>query len=349
MGADLAAVGCFFVAPWTQPAPALKEGVQAWLLIEAAIRLRALNRLTEAREPMRIGLERQINQKDVLSAAVSASNLSELELALGDILSALRDADLSVELAEQVGEVGQRIINHTTHADALHQVGRPAEARTRFEEAEAMQRKRQREFPLLYSLQGFRFCELLLANVVRAAWSVVNSGELPPPDDAEAYSATLLEVEHRATQTLEWGTRYGAILDVAHDNLTLGRVALCGAVIEPSSFDIRNSESLSHIAAALHGLFQAGDQTLIAGALLTRAWLRSVQGQPERARADLDEAQHLAERGPMPLHLADVHLHRARLFRDRDELQKARALIEKHGYGRRLPELEDAEAAAQSW
>jgi hypothetical protein len=59
----------------------------------------------------------------------------------------------------------------------------------------------------------------------------------------------------------------------------------------------------------------------------------------------LDEVQMIAERGPMPLYLADVHLHRARLFRDRAELAKARALIEKHGYWRRREELEDAEEA----
>ena len=37
----------------------------------------------------------------------------------------------------------------------------------------------------------------------------------------------------------------------------------------------------------------------------------------------------------MPLYLADIHLHRARLFRDQAELAQARDLIEKHGYGRR--------------
>ena len=51
----------------------------------------------------------------------------------------------------------------------------------------------------------------------------------------------------------------------------------------------------------------------------------------------------------MPLFLADVHLHRARLFRDRDELAKARLLIDKHGYGRRHEELAAAEAAAMGW
>jgi hypothetical protein len=51
----------------------------------------------------------------------------------------------------------------------------------------------------------------------------------------------------------------------------------------------------------------------------------------------------------MPLYLADIHLHRARLFRNRAELDIARDLIQKHGYGRRKEELDDAEAAARNW
>jgi hypothetical protein len=74
-----------------------------------------------------------------------------------------------------------------------------------------------------------------------------------------------------------------------------------------------------------------------------------VRGEPARARALLDEAQQLAERGPMPLVLADVHLHRARLFRDRAELATAAKLIRELGYGRRFDELADAEEAATHW
>jgi hypothetical protein len=47
----------------------------------------------------------------------------------------------------------------------------------------------------------------------------------------------------------------------------------------------------------------------------------------------------------MKLHMADIHLHRARLFRDTSELAKARALIFDCEYFRRLPELEDGEKA----
>jgi hypothetical protein len=66
-----------------------------------------------------------------------------------------------------------------------------------------------------------------------------------------------------------------------------------------------------------------------------------------------DEAWEIAERGPMRLFLADIHLHRARLFfREATyqwesptvDLAAARKLIEECGYGRRNEELEDAEA-----
>ena len=105
------------------------------------------------------------------------------------------------------------------------------------------------------------------------------------------------------------------------------------------------------------GLRRAGAQHHIPRGLLTRAWLRSLEENrtgPESAQTDLDEAWEIAERGPMKLHLADIHLHRARLFfREAQypwgspaaDLAAARELIEKCGYGRRKEELEDAERA----
>jgi hypothetical protein len=79
----LGAVACFFETPWSRISPVLTEGDQAWLLNEAAFSLRALGRLAEALEPMRAGMEMHIKQENWESAAASASNLSELELALG--------------------------------------------------------------------------------------------------------------------------------------------------------------------------------------------------------------------------------------------------------------------------
>ena len=67
----------------------------------------------------------------------------------------------------------------------------------------------------------------------------------------------------------------------------------------------------------------------------------------------MDEAWEIAERGPMKLFMADIHLHRARFFgretlypweSPHADLAEARLLIEKCGYGRRKEEFEDAEA-----
>lgn len=67
----------------------------------------------------------------------------------------------------------------------------------------------------------------------------------------------------------------------------------------------------------------------------------------------------------MPLFVADVLLHRARLFgglkgegggmnypwpsSPQADLAEARRLIAEHGYWRRKEELEDAEAAVKNW
>ena len=83
--------------------------------------------------------------------------------------------------------------------------------------------------------------------------------------------------------------------------------------------------------------------------LIARAWLHALTQNEPAARADLDEAWQIASRGGMRLFMADIHLHRARLFRDKEELKKARSLIEECGYWRRKEELEDAERAAVDW
>jgi hypothetical protein len=63
-GSELGAVACFFEQPWSRLSPSLTEPNQAWLLNEAAFRLLALGRLTEALEPMRAGIEGAVKLKD---------------------------------------------------------------------------------------------------------------------------------------------------------------------------------------------------------------------------------------------------------------------------------------------
>ena len=355
LASDLGAVACFFEQPWSRVSPALTEIWQAWLLNEAAYRLRALGRLTEALEPTRAGLEIGVQAKALKEAARRASNLSELELTLGEVARAVVDAEQSVSHADRSDDAFLRMALRTTHADARHQAGRRAEAEARFREAEQMQAQDQPAYPLLYSLPGFQYCDLLLTEAERAAWRAIGSGGLRPPEAGEAHRATLRAVSERAAQTLKWAKDFAGapLLDFALQHITLGRAALYAAILEGSPLD----PCRAPLQQAVDGLRRAGHSDYLPRGLLTRAWLRFLEGHrtgPESAQSDLDEAWEIAERGPMKLHMADIHLHRARLFfreakyrwaSPAADLAAARELIEKCGYGRRKEELEDAERA----
>jgi tetratricopeptide (TPR) repeat protein len=372
-GADLGAIACFFEIPWSRVSPTLAEADQAWTFGESGFYLRALGRLTEALEPTRAAVVLMIKQNNWREAASCVSNLSELELILGELDGAVGNGKQSVVYAESSGDVFLRLYSRTTHADALYQAGSWAEAQTLFNEAEQIQSKHAPNHPLLYSVQGFRHCDLLLAAPEIAAWQVVHRLKVRC-QQSELLNLCRAASDH-AAQTLKWGEGKIGILSVAVDHLTLGRATLYEAIIDKA--EIRNSRS--EIETAVDGLRRADQQPLLVLGLLTRTWHRFLAGAclgPESAQADLDEAWEIAERGPMRLHMADIHLYRARLFgplsgkmtseAERieypwnknpdgsprgplDDLRAARKLIEQCGYWRRKEELEDAEEASKNW
>jgi hypothetical protein len=185
------------------------------------------------------------------------------------------------------------------------------------------------------------------------------------------------------------------LLDFALHHLTLGRAALYAAILsdgDAPSPGTQPQDQRRNIAAnwetarreldaAVSGLRRSGDQDALPRGLLTRAWCSFAEAWAHKlggdaqevahlysqAQDDLDEAWEIAERGPMRLHMADIHLYRARLFgkriaesRDRkDEMQypwespaadlaAAEKLINDCGYHRRDEELADAKAAILS-
>jgi hypothetical protein len=229
---------------------------------------------------------------------------------------------------------------------------------------------------------GFRYCDLLLAAPERAAWQCIlgSAGSQPavssilPETPQEAvtretlythedatFSAALearrsgqdahapqiqscRAVSQRAVRMFEWRVPSDSLLDIALDYLTLGRAALYEAILEGSSLDACHS-SVQH---AVDGLRRAGSQDYIPLGLLTRAWLRSLTGArtgPESVQADLDEAWEIAERGPMPLFLADIHLYRAPVIRQpqlRSEQRKVSVGLPRRRSCRRPPADRDA-------
>jgi len=361
VGFDLGAVACFFDILWSLPSATLSKGAQGWLMNQASIDLRTLGRLTEATELLRTAISRTVKDKEWQRAAVGASNLSQLELALGEVNDALSDGERAVTYAD-LGGYGQSAFR-ACHANAMFQLGQESKAMECFYEAERIQAETQPEYPLLFSIWGFNYCDFLLDVPERAAWlsflhlqEVVNGAEEKVALDACS------KVSERATETLRWvEINNTSLLDMGLDHLTLGRSALYAAQLTDDSSS-QYAIACEHIGAAMKLLRLAEVQEFVVSGLLTRTWLRSLEGKhtgSNSAQTDLDEAWEIAERGPMPLFMADIHLHRARLFfrettypwsnpdgtprNAKHDLGDARRLIEKHGYLRRMEELEDAE------
>lgn len=388
LGADLAAVAAFFDEQWRKVSDHLSSAAQSWVLGEAAFSLRALGRLTEARQPMRVGLDMAIQRTDWKNAATHAANLCELEVSAGELSQAVEYGQQAVEFADRSGDLFQKMSKRATAAHALHQLSglepdsvliAGESAGKLFETAEMMQRKDQPLNPRLYSLRGFQHCELLLTPVEYDVWHFVGhynpliewaskqigvdpavsacgivatlllgqclmgqhdrSGKLVPLRSMERESV-LLGVEERAEYALNIAKRSNRLLDIGLYQLMIARIAVYRWVI---TFDWKSPLVVPHLESAIDILRQANAQHHLPKALLTAALVAHLQVNDQRAAGLLDEVQLIAERGPMPLYLADCYLHRARLFRDAEALQQAKNLIQKHHYGRRFKELANAE------
>ena len=298
---DLAVISWFFDRPYETPAVGLTPPARAFVLGQASVGLRAQGRLQEALPAMRAGLQMREAAQDWRNAAISASNLSQTELLVGEIAAAVKTAEKSAGLADRNGQEFQMMVNRTTHADALHAAGDREKAAGLFADAERRQRESQPEFPLLFSVSGYRYCDLLLSRG-RAG-----------------------EARDRAAQTIVIARRNNWVLDIGLDNLTLGRaqlaLALQSLASEPSAETIRDDAraAATRLDDAVEGLRASGQSDHVPRGLLARAAFRRVAGDRDGAVRDLDEVQEVAEPGPMPLFLCDCALERARLTLARRE------------------------------
>jgi tetratricopeptide (TPR) repeat protein len=394
-GAGMEAVICFFEQPWSRASPSISRDNRFVVLNATAFLLRALGRLREAIEARRAAMEIAAELDAELSRSASgypaargaamcaagcAYHLCDLELMSGDVAGAVRDSEQAVAYSFRSGDSITQIMSCAALANALHHSGRRDEAKVRFREAEIIQDGLPPSNPLVFSTFPFQHCDLLLVGAERTTWAlsgaftqIESPSDKPAANDQQRASSveaplqSCAAVSQRAAKIVEWLVPGDSLLDIPLDLLTLGRAALYASILDPHNSQI--PAATSHINSAVDGLRSAGKSDDLPRGLLTRAWLRFLTGArtgPESAQADLDEAWEIAERGPMPLFQADIHLHRTRLFHavtpypwptdidgrtrgPKDDIAAARQLIEKHGYWRRKEELEDAEEAAKRW
>ncbi len=354
VGAELAALSGFFNRPWDQPNRELTSRDRSILLNEASLDLRALGRLAEAVGPMQSGLEMDVQEESWPNAAISAKNLSELTLTLGDLAEAVTVAERSVDLADRSGNEFQRMTSRTALADALHQAGQENESERLFREAEALQSEQRADYSLLSSLQGYQYCDLLLSRIetrlaeVKVGFYAEATGQL--------IGATQSVLE-RAEWSIQIAARKSLLLDIALAHLTLGRAYYFSFLFylefqpaageDPAALaQHARSKAAEHLDQAVEGLRSAATEEFVPRGLLSRAAFYRTQADYPAATTDLDEALEIAERGGMRLQECDAHLEWARLCRAMDDLPAARehlakatALVAATGYHRRDREV----------
>lgn len=311
-GAVLSAISNFFEAPWRRPVDGLNESDKAFVLHQAGFCLRELGRLGEAVQPMEIALEAFVAQEDWIQASINANNLSELYLIVGDLVQALNLAKRCVELTGRSHDMIWRIAARSTLANVLYHANHISDSVAAFRKAEEMQKKINKQPKILYSLNGFEYCNLLL-----------NLGKNKV-------------VQVRASQTIKIAKKNNWLLNIALDNLSLGRAHLYQAQHDVSHDFVTAADYLNE---AVDGLRRAGTQPFLPQCLLARAELYRVSGEFDKARHDLDEAIVIAERGSMGPHQVDCYLEYARLNlaiaekgRAKESLDIAKKMIEKMVY-----------------
>jgi tetratricopeptide (TPR) repeat protein len=293
-GSDLAAVSWFFDKAYEVPVITVNATEWPWLLSVAAFTLRAQGRFAEARPAERGALRMAEDAKNWRNAAIGASNLAESEEIVGEISSAIATAEQSVVHADHSGDEVLMMLRRSMQASALQAAGQTKEAERFFSDAERRQKKQEPALPL-YSVGGYRYCEMLLSKGDYAG------------------------VRDRAMQTLAIARDSNSLLDIGLDTLTLGRAHLALALenvdSEQSAAAKSQNARTSHawLDQAVEKLSAAGSSHHVPRGYLARAAFRRGVGDWNGAARDLEEVEEIAEPGPMRLHLCDMAIERTRL------------------------------------
>lgn len=290
-GSDLAAISWFFDRAYETPVASLTESAQTWVLSVAAFTLRSQGRLAEALPAMRLSLKGEERAENWRNAAITASNLSQADLIVGNIASAITFAATSTEYADREANVFLMVIARTTHGNALHAAGRLKEARCLFGDAERRLKIEQPELKFLLSLHGYQYCDFL-----------IDQGRANKVQDRGEYMLSLESINT-------------TLLDRALARLIIGRANLAIALAGARASDRRVNVLAAgrRLREALDLFVDADTAHHVPRALLALSTLQRSVGNWNEVLRHLDEIDEIAEPGPMQLYLADSALERARL------------------------------------
>ena len=284
-GDALAVLANFFSEPWSRLEEGLSKISNGAISNRAGLLLSSSGRLLEAVTPMSMATENAIDGQSWGSAVISSYSVGNIHLTLGNCTQALTESHRTIRLAELSGGWQPLVAAYTFYAVALHQIARVSDALEYFDAAEKVQKSGQ-NISYLYSIQGFHYCDLLLA------------------------LGQTKKAKTRAIKATKYGEKFYHLVAFALDQLILGKAWL-------QEKNIYQAESW--LSKAVNGLRIANDIQYLPLGLLARATLHRHTRDFVRARQDLQEVFEIAKSSGMRLHLTDYHLEMARLLLAEEE------------------------------
>jgi ATP/maltotriose-dependent transcriptional regulator MalT len=242
----------------------------------------------------------QASERAIQGAVLGSFNLTTLYLIQGDLDQALEYSKIGLDLAANSSKKYPGYLARTINNSVLWQRGQKAGTLEAEPPPPEQAAELEPEFQFVGYLVRFFACELL-------------------------------QGQHQYQRVIDWarecleGDRYQA--DSALDHLTLGTAILrlheqAGTRARPPAL------AKKHLDQAAEGLERVGNRHHLPRAMLTRADWHRLNGDPEEAQTNLDNAMLPSLMSGMRLYQADCHLAHARLHLDRREPEQARTRLE---------------------
>jgi tetratricopeptide (TPR) repeat protein len=376
-GADIAALTSFFAVMWSQVVPGLDADDQLFLFHAVGECLSALGRVFEAEEPLQKALTLAHRHGNWTLAAIAATKLSEVYRARGELSMALRCAERSVAYVDDHDvPMNVELLSRAFLGFAQYWVGKFEEANATFQAAEAVQKHAHPDRPLLHSVLGYMYDELLLDTLESQIRHLT----------AEQFVQAWGALRGRIQQALTFAEQDRLPCDIGLQHVSMGRLSILawersvadgisGGVptgvgtrsqMPPSATDDADpltalDQALTHLACAVEELRESNHRNYLPRALLTRAALYRLQGHFDLAHHDVNDALDIAQSGAMDFYQADAHLEKASLHlaayrasaqedhfhNASSSLDQARALIQQMGYYRRQRQVMELEVMLQ--
>jgi AAA ATPase domain/TIR domain len=294
---ELAAISWFFERPFEKPVSTLNAQQRSWVLGASGSILSAVGRILEAIPALRLALSVEGANENQIEIPSWISELSEIELAIGNISTARELAAKALE-SHSSRDKTKMLVSLMVQSRAFNAAG----------ELDTVERLLIRAQKIETQLR--RSGSSLRHHIAGGAVDTL-FGEL------DLARGNLIRARDRATRVLRVGLPIPVITGLNQLNLARARFGLGLLDANRSKTILSGQEDVlaarSRLDDCVAHLRAAGIHHHIPRSLLARSAFRRSLGNWDGAARDLDEVEEIAEPGPMRLHLCDMALERARL------------------------------------